>query len=308
MSGSTTSNIFGNYSLSSLPSGGNYIITPSKAPLLAGAPGITTVDVVAVQRHFLNIALLPPGCRLTAADVNGDTNINTSDVIAIQRFALGQGTGVANTGKYQFTPTSRTYQGLFCSRTGQNFDALVFGDVASGFIHRPGGSSEPDATGGMNADEVTATVAQIALPEGTIDESTTKFVAEVATSHIDAVARLVAFQGDFTFDERVVTFESEPVQRTGLTRGNWNVSGNVLDGLGPIRTLRVSAYSNDFAPLSGSGTLFELRVIRVGKEGQSTPLLWAAPPNQFVFIDADLNVQQPGNTAHGSITTSTPQK
>ena len=124
------------------------------------------------------------------------------------------------------------------------------------------------------------------------------------SSAIDAKNKLVGFQGDFTFDERVVTFQSEPVQKAGITGGNWNVSGNVLPGAGPIRTLRVLAYSNDFTPLSGSGTLFELRMTRVSQAAQGTQLLWAAPPNQFIFIDADLKTQKPGNAAPGSITPS----
>jgi hypothetical protein len=97
------------------------------------------------------------------------------------------------------------------------------------------------------------------------------------------------------------------VRNAGLTAGDWNVSGNVLPvqpGAGPIRTLRISAYSNDFTPLSGSGTLFELRMTKVSKAAQGTPLLWAAPPDHFIFIDADLNTQRPGNAAPGGVTTS----
>ena len=93
----------------------------------------------------------------------------------------------------------------------------------------------------------------VALPEVAVDQIQSNFIAEVATSTINPSDNLVGFQGDFTFDERVITFQSEPVQKAGLTGGNWNVSGNVLDGLGPMRTLRISAYSNDFTPLSGSG-------------------------------------------------------
>ena len=99
----------------------------------------------------------------------------------------------------------------------------------------------------------------------------------------------------------MVTFQSEPVQKAGITGGNWNVSGNVLPGAGPMRTLRISAYSNDFTPLSGSGTLFELRMSRVSKAAQGTQLLWAAPPDEFIFIDADLNTQKPGYAAPGSV-------
>jgi hypothetical protein len=130
---STMTDASGNYLFTSLEAGGNYTVTPTKSALTPGSAGINTVDVLAVQRHFLNIALLS-GCRLTAADVNGDTRINVIDVIAIQRFVLGITTGIANTGKYQFSPANRTYPGLSGDQTGQSYDALVFGDVASPFV------------------------------------------------------------------------------------------------------------------------------------------------------------------------------
>ena len=76
------------------------------------------------------------GCRLTAADVNGDTLINAVDVIAIQRFFLGLTTGTANVGKYQFTPANRTYPGVISNQTAQNYDTLIFGDVASHFAEK----------------------------------------------------------------------------------------------------------------------------------------------------------------------------
>ena len=116
-SGSTLSDGSGNYTLSSLPSGGSYTVTPTKAARTPGSAGINAVDVLAVQRHFLNIAHLS-GCRLTAADVNGDSVINAVDVIAIQRFFLGITTGTANVGKYKFTPANRTYTGIVSNQTG----------------------------------------------------------------------------------------------------------------------------------------------------------------------------------------------
>ena len=75
-----------------------------------------------------------------------------------------------------------------------------------------------------------------------------------------------------------------------------------------MRTLRISAYSNDFSPLSGSGTLFELRMTRMSKAAQSTQLLWAAPPDQFIFIDADLKTQKPGSAVEGSVALRRRQK
>ena len=91
------------------------------------------------------------------------------------------------------------------------------------------------------------------------------------------------------------------MQKVGLTGGNWNVSGNILPGKGPIRTLRISAYSNDFTALSGSGTLLELRMTRASKAAQGTQLIWAAPSDHFVFIGTDLKTQKPINAAPGSV-------
>lgn len=135
MSASTLSDGSGNYAFSSLPSGGNYVVTPTINALVSGTGSINTTDVIAIQRHFLNIGIPLSGCPLLAANVNGDTAVNTVDVIATQKFFLGLTIGTANVGKYQFTPANRTYQGIVTSQTGQNYDALVFGDVTSPFVH-----------------------------------------------------------------------------------------------------------------------------------------------------------------------------
>jgi len=260
------------------------------------------VDVIATQRHFLNLGTPLSGCRLTAADVSGDSSVNTVDVIAIQRFFLGNTTGIANTGKYKFTPVSRTYAGLVSNQIGQNYDALVFGDTAAGFVEFVDGPSQPGGADSTSASEVAPAVVAVALPQVTVEPSKSNFIAAVKASAIDTKNKLVGFQGDFTFDERVVTFQSEPVQKAGLTGGNWNVSGKVLPGEGPIRTLRISAYSNDFRPLSGEGILFELRMTKVSQTAQGTQLIWAAPPDDFIFINADLSTQRPDTAEPGSVT------
>jgi len=129
---STITDSSGAYTLS-LAYGRSYDVTPSKTARSPGSPGINTIDVVATQRHFLGIALLT-GCRLTAADVNGDSAVDTIDVIAVQRFYLSLTSGIANVGKYKFGPAIRSYSNVVSDQSGQNYDTLVFGDVAAGFV------------------------------------------------------------------------------------------------------------------------------------------------------------------------------
>ncbi len=307
---STLSDGSGNYTFTE-NSGGNYTVTPTKAALAPGSGGINTVDSVAVQMHYLHFAFIPPGCRLTAADVDADGLIDTVDAIAIQRFYLGYGTGIGNVGKYQFNPASRNYLAVVTNQTGQDYDALVFGDVASGFVHLPEGATGDAASdsasvlvlSGLNT-SASATVATVTLPNASIDPAKSDFIAAVKSSEIDANKKLIGFQGDFTFDERKVTFRDPAAESAGLTADNWNVSANVLPRteMGPIRTLRISAFSLDLTPLSGAGTLFQLNMTRMSQSADTTQLLWVAPPN-FIFIDSDLRTQKPGNAAGGSVGT-----
>src|ERR1044071_3349869 len=133
----------------------------------------------------------------------------------------------------------------------------------------------------------------MSLPTDAFDTSVpigTVIIEPVVATNIDAGLNYVGFQGDFTFDETVVALSNPPMQKAGLTGGNWNVTGSVLPGPGPIRTARVSAFSNDFTPLSGAGTLYQLRMLRVSSTpGASKLLSWAASPDNFFFIDSDLS-------------------
>ena len=109
------------------------------------------------------------------------------------------------------------------------------------------------------------------------------------------IGTMVGFQGDFTFNSIVVTFQVRLSQGAGLTATNWNVSAQHYPGGGSIRTLRISAFSNNLTPLSGSGTLFQLNMPRVGGTAVRAPLTWKAAPDNFFFIDASLNSRSPSS-------------
>ena len=63
------------------------------------------------------------------------TTMGMIAVVAIQRFYLGYSGGIANVGRYQFSPVNRTYSAITMSQTAQNYGAFVFGDVTSTYVH-----------------------------------------------------------------------------------------------------------------------------------------------------------------------------
>jgi hypothetical protein len=134
VTGSTLSDGTGNYQVRFLPWAGFYTIAPAKPARTPGSLGISTTDVVAIQRHFLAIGPPLSGCRLVAADVNGDNLVSTVDALAVQRFFFNLSTGIANVGKYQFSPATRSYTGDGANHPNQNYDVVVLGDVAAPFV------------------------------------------------------------------------------------------------------------------------------------------------------------------------------
>jgi hypothetical protein len=105
-----------------------------------GTGSINTTDVLAIQRHFLGVVIIPTGCRLSAADANVNGSINTQDVIATQRFFLAFTSGIGSVGQYKFTPSSRSYSSIGSPQLGQDYAMYVVGDVAAAFVNRPAGN------------------------------------------------------------------------------------------------------------------------------------------------------------------------
>ena len=142
----TLTDASGNYSFANLVSGGSYSVTPSKAALAPGSANINSVDVIAIQQHFLSVSTIPAGCRLTAADAVVNGTVNTGDVIAVQRFFLGFTSGIGSVGQYKFSPANRSYPSLSTDQFGQDYAMLVLGDVAASSVNRPTGepSDTPD--------------------------------------------------------------------------------------------------------------------------------------------------------------------
>ena len=192
-----------------------------------------------------------------------------------------------------------------------NFDSndlRSFGQVSQGveIVLRGDPGSGPTPTPAPAAITIT-------LPTAVFDPSvasTTNITLPVTTTQMDPGPNpspgdpgYIAFQGDFTFDSSVVTFQSPIVQPAGLTGANWNVSANIISsGPGTTKILRVSAFSLDSTPLSGSGTLYNLIFRRVSSiSGNTSPLTWRPIPDDFELIDQELNAFSPSQN-NGLIT------
>src|SRR6266850_1384303 len=138
----------------------------------------------------------------------------------------------------------------------------------------------------------------LSLPVDSFNTSvpaSTVIIEPVSTTLIDPTttggSSYIGFQGDFLFDSAVVTFATPQVAAAGLTTAvPWTVSANIINtGPGTFKTLRVSAFVGDGTTgLNGTGTLYNLRMLRVSSNpGDTSSLTWApvSSGNEFLFID-----------------------
>lgn len=120
----------GTYSLRGFGSGA-YTMTPSKKGGVNGS--ITSFDAGKIAQHAAGTNILT-GNQLIVADVSGNGTISSFDAGQIARFASGI-PGSGSTGTWIFTPSNRNYASITNNVTGEDFIALLMGDVSGNWIN-----------------------------------------------------------------------------------------------------------------------------------------------------------------------------
>lgn len=120
----------GNYSLTGFGSG-SYTVTPSKTGGANGA--ITSFDAARVALHVAGTTVLT-GNPLVVADVSGNGTISSFDAGQIARYSAGV-PGSGSAGNWIFTPAKRNYASVTGSVAGEDFIALVMGDVSGNWVN-----------------------------------------------------------------------------------------------------------------------------------------------------------------------------
>lgn len=82
-----TSNDLGEYAFENMNTGGDYMVVPGKNDNHSN--GVSTLDLVLVQRHILGLGELDSPYKLIAADVNNNEAITASDVVTLRKLVLG---------------------------------------------------------------------------------------------------------------------------------------------------------------------------------------------------------------------------
>jgi len=241
----------GAYSLSGFDTGA-YTITPTKVGNQNNA--ITSFDAALISQHVIG----PPfpqltGNQLPVADVSGNGQLSSFDAAQIAHYVVGN-TPTGNSGNWKFDPVSNFYAAITNSITGEDYAALLMGEVSGNWL-----DSGLRPTIGSESIEVKA-------PQ-VISQSQHDVIIPLQVRGITNKG-IISYEFDLRYDPLVITPQPLAVDLTDTISRNLTAVVNAkTPGL-----LRVAVYGP--APIDENGILLNLRFMAVGRAGSVSQLIW----------------------------------
>ncbi len=143
---STQTDQDGSYAFANNPIGEDYDIQPSKAGDFMA--GVSTLDLVLISRHIVELAEFDNPFTILAADVSGDQRISAVDLAELKRLVLGITEDLRNSESWVFVDESQSFfdptnpwpfaenielQNLQDNQMSENFVGIRIGDVNQSF-------------------------------------------------------------------------------------------------------------------------------------------------------------------------------
>ncbi len=101
-------NASGEYAFPEMNFGGSYTIMPEKN--VDHLNGVSTLDLVLIQKHILGIKDLDSPYKVIAADINNDKGVSAVDLIELRKLILGVHTEFNNNESWRFVDANYTFQ------------------------------------------------------------------------------------------------------------------------------------------------------------------------------------------------------
>ena len=296
---STVTTGSGTYSLSGFGPGA-YVVTPSKLPLPLGSTNsaIGNLDTTRIAQHIVGLITLNAN-QIIAGDVTGNGSVSNLDATYISQWKVG----IANpgtTGTWIFQPTSRNYPNVNASFTGENYNAILKGDVTGNWnpAEAPNLAEEKKEP---SKDAIFVAAPRVRAISGS------PVVVPIRVTNVSEKG-VTGYDFDVTYDPLVLEPSSMAAE----------ISGTISDGMTVVSNSpepgRLSIVVFGTAPMNGEGVLINLRFSAVGAVGSSTilsigDLMLNEGEIESSAVGGELHVVsslQPG-TISGKLLTSTGQ-
>ncbi len=246
----------GRFDFRNMAAGGSYSVNPEKND--DHINGVSTLDLVMIQRHILSIDKLNSPYKLIAADANKDGKITAADLVELRKLILGTTTSFANNKSWRFVDKGYTFQDVTFAQ-GEAFPEIynienLDTDMTTDFVAVKIG----DVNGNVKANILSNTVESRSNQNLVLTTDHKSFVAGervVIPVKIEKGTDLSGLQFTLNFDSEVLTLTS--IDPAGMNVNDKNFGFNkVNEGV-------ITASWNDDAAVTfrADHTLFNLTFI-----------------------------------------------
>ncbi|HTK38875.1 MAG TPA: cohesin domain-containing protein [Pyrinomonadaceae bacterium] len=261
VSGTTDAN--GQYSLSGFGAG-PYTVTPSKT---GNVNGITSFDSAKISQHVVHLITLNTTQQM-AADVSGNGTISSFDSALVSQYVVHI-PNTSSTGTWKFVPPSRSYTDLETDHTGEDYGAILMGEVTGNWT--PTAPNQLFAIESTRDSGLASAAIRVTAPTTSVPVSS-NFTIPLAVQDTTGQG-IISYQYILNFDKNVIVPQTNPCDLTG------SISSSLTATCNPATpgVLEVSVFGT--MPINGSGVLMNLKFTAVGAQGTVSPLT----VNSFMF-------------------------
>ncbi|MEZ4907737.1 MAG: HYR domain-containing protein [Saprospiraceae bacterium] len=228
-----STNIDGNYEFSQVPFGSSFAVQPVSTNDYLN--GLSTLDIVMMQKHLLGIKKFSSAYDYIAADINKDNKFSASDIQQLRKLILGQTDRFESNNSWRFISNELGMDDTDNPLNGQFSETLPFtdlnSDIAANFTAVKVGDISGDAlVNGLEGLEVrNSESVEFVVDNAVFEVGNEVFVPVYAKDYND----VIGFQGTFKFNSNVLVFEG--IEAASIDNSNINIATNRLEnGLIPV--------------------------------------------------------------------------
>ena len=253
----------GQYSLSGFGVD-SYTVTASKT---TGVNNITSFDAAKIAQHVAGTTLLT-GNQLLVADVSNNGSISSFDAAQIANYVVsGLPAGIMAT--WKFSPVNMTYLAINSNIPGQDYSALLMGEVSGNWTNT---GARPE---GVDGHQLSTAVRAPLLVTSADNE------VLIPISVQDAENKgIISCEFDLRYDPSVIQPQVSPVDVAGTVSRGLSVATNAEEA-GLLKVVMYGAM-----PIDENGILLNLRFTAVGAPGSVSALTW----ERIIFNEGDPRV------------------
>ncbi len=203
----------------------NYIVAPEKDK--DAANGVTTYDIVKVQKHILNAEKLNTPYKMIAADVNHTGTISTADIVEMRKIVLGIATKFTNNTSWRFVKSDFTFPNPANPFTGafpeQSDYSNLSGNKKTDFIAIKVGDVNNSAL--ANANSTASERGDRSVMPITVEDMELKAGVFYTVPVKATVADMSGLQFTLKFDTDALAFEGiKKADLANISEGNFGLS------------------------------------------------------------------------------------